>query len=451
MSTISPERFLKHLQDISIVLIDICEHENVFIKYGEALTEISLEPSTMDDGTDVESYIVIDNISIEKFPLIMSRIQNFLSGNVNLVCYDNKIEIHWRNTTSSDTEFTYEGNGDQDLGDEGVFPYVEIPFWLDDLIFNKIGGLYQPNPQKFSYNLRNTKDQNLTYLGTYFPRSYAESYLLFRSIFIAKGFQEHYRKVASLQIMDIGSGTAGEIVGLIHAFVSVFEYSPKLNILLVDGNLQALNLARSVIRDTCGILGVQVELTMENLEIHSSVELDNITSKITKNYDFILTSKFINELMMVSPALNKKLYYDFVRIFKEVLKPKGLICIIDITTQLNEEEYFPKILNAQINELERDDDQLKTLIPLSCNTYGKKCDGGCFFGRIISLSHSHNANELTKIACRVVGNSEFISPLLRSNEAVTYYSPWINFRHQSRQLFCIKGSNQNERLDAFKI
>ena len=62
---------------------------------------------------------------------------------------------------------------------------TQLPSWLDDFIFKQLNAEYAPNFQKFDLNLDLTKEENLKYLGTYFPRSYAESFCIFDNIFFS--------------------------------------------------------------------------------------------------------------------------------------------------------------------------------------------------------------------------------------------------------------------------
>ena len=55
------------------------------------------------------------------------------------------------------------------------FPIVySLPQWVDDLIFDELKAEYAPDHIRFEYNLNLDSKEVLTYLGTYFPRSYAE-------------------------------------------------------------------------------------------------------------------------------------------------------------------------------------------------------------------------------------------------------------------------------------
>ena len=59
---------------------------------------------------------------------------------------------------------------------------ITLPQWLDDLIFKELKAQYRPQYADMT-NIDDDKEKTLNYLGTYFPRSYAESYCIFSEFF----------------------------------------------------------------------------------------------------------------------------------------------------------------------------------------------------------------------------------------------------------------------------
>ena len=51
-----------------------------------------------------------------------------------------------------------------------------LPHWLDKTIFNEHGAIYAPEHVRYEYNLKLNSEELKVYLGTYFPRSYAEMF-----------------------------------------------------------------------------------------------------------------------------------------------------------------------------------------------------------------------------------------------------------------------------------
>ena len=59
---------------------------------------------------------------------------------------------------------------------------VILPRWLDNLIFERLGAKYCRSNADMTV-IDWDKNNVLNYLGTYFPRSYAEAYCIFSDFF----------------------------------------------------------------------------------------------------------------------------------------------------------------------------------------------------------------------------------------------------------------------------
>lgn len=83
-----------------------------------------------------------------------------------------------------------------------------INFPLYKYILEELHATYHEEYFDVQYNLQNDEEKNKKYLGTYFPRSFKESYTIFEDIFtvlIDYGFFQN----DTLNILDFGSGTGG--------------------------------------------------------------------------------------------------------------------------------------------------------------------------------------------------------------------------------------------------
>ena len=71
---------------------------------------------------------------------------------------------------------------------------IQLPKWIDDLIFQLMGATYAPSGEsrEFDSNLDLSKDKLMVYLGTYFPRSYAESYSIWCNLFSNDVIKKEY-------------------------------------------------------------------------------------------------------------------------------------------------------------------------------------------------------------------------------------------------------------------
>ena len=101
------------------------------------------------------------------------------------------------------------------------------------------------------------KDEIKKYLGTYFPRSYAESFCIF-SNFLSKESRV-YKNCQELSIFDFGCGTGGELVGFIMAITKQLPNIKKIEIRALDGNSYALRLLECILEKTAKALCLDIE------------------------------------------------------------------------------------------------------------------------------------------------------------------------------------------------
>lgn len=138
----------------------------------------------------------------------------------------------------------------------------ELPEWLDDYIFNELGAKYSRTNTNMTV-IDWGKEDMLSYLGTYFPRSYTEAYCIFSDYF--KNNFTKWTKRNSLSVFDFCCGTGGEIIGLLTAMEDSLENIESVKIYAHDGNRNALRLFEKV---------------MSKFEIHTSLKTEYRTSCI---------------------------------------------------------------------------------------------------------------------------------------------------------------------------
>ena len=127
---------------------------------------------------------------------------------------------------------------------------VSLPKWLDDYIFNQLKANYCPSNSDMTV-IDWDKSNVLNYLGTYFPRSYAEAYCIFHKFYGKDFLSWFYRN--KISIFDFGCGTGGEIIGLISAIVHLLPNVKWVEITALDGNHAALRIFESVIQSVSSL------------------------------------------------------------------------------------------------------------------------------------------------------------------------------------------------------
>ncbi len=82
---------------------------------------------------------------------------------------------------------------------------VILPKWLDNLIFGILSAQYSKK-NKDLVVLEWEKDEVLCYLGTYFPRSFAESYRIFSTFFLSTNVNIKTRSLSPCLTLAVEQG-----------------------------------------------------------------------------------------------------------------------------------------------------------------------------------------------------------------------------------------------------
>ena len=120
--------------------------------------------------------------------------------------------------------------------------------WLYNYIYDVVGARNNADWAKARQNLHNTHEDNINYLGTYFPRTFTE---VCRIISYLKQDTQYFEEISNkscFRILSAGCGTGGDICGLIHAIHTV-KPNTSFEVSLFDGNADALNLCQDVLNE----------------------------------------------------------------------------------------------------------------------------------------------------------------------------------------------------------
>jgi len=303
-----------------------------------------------------------------------------------------------------------ENSNEEDI--EHLKTTTRLPAFLDNFIYNQLGAIYAPNFQRFGYNLNLTNEEVLKYLGTYFPRSYAESFCIFDNIFQNKEYKQAISEKTSFNILSVGAGTGGDIVGLITIIEKYSQQISEINIWAIDGNKKALDILEQLIDNFRNHTSKTI-----NIKTIDSVfaSVSDITSDeiINNEFDFILSFKLICEIIATGNRRLDNSYYDFVISFLPMLKKNGLSVLLDVTTKPNHTKHNPILMNRQVNKALRELDDYNSLLPISCGIYGKHCYfDDCFHQQIFTITHQKQKNDKSKVAYRVIGHNDLVNKIV---------------------------------------
>lgn len=291
-----------------------------------------------------------------------------------------------------------------------------LPEWLHKYIFEYLGAEEKPDPKEFCRNLHSDDAKNKIYLGTYFPRSFAESYCIHENLFRYESYADIIRGKESLSILSVGCGTGGDILGLLCAIDECCPSIRQLDVVAFDGN----HIAIDYLNDLLNLEPIKHRFTITEhyvpLSVTSKDDILHDISQMGDSYDLILSFKCINELMEAK-ILNKDAFKDIAEILCPKLNETGLFTLLDVTDK-HCGEWQSKNLNSGLGSFHRSNIGYKSLLPVPCHFYSHKCAGGrCFTNKKFCGTFTSD----DKVVYRVIGRTTFVDRMFPSmKDGISY-------------------------------
>ena len=290
---------------------------------------------------------------------------------------------------------------------------TRLPSWLDHFIYEELKGRWNADHEKFEFNLHSSQDDNLVYLGTYFPRSYADSFCIFDNLFSIDSYHSCLERKDSLKILSIGCGTGGDIIGLLTALLrNLTQFNNDIYVYAVDGNSHALSIFKSVFDRFCVSTRCSAHLYVKQT-VFDGFSTDCLSDWPIQEFDFIVSSKMIGEIISSGSGNRDNSYYDFCKTFLPKLTESGVCYILDVTTKpLHSSLFFPHMMSEQLNRLMREECDFEVLVPICCSHFGPICqDSRCFQQKEFSVSHSRRSSDKCRVSYRLIARKEFVQSL----------------------------------------
>lgn len=262
--------------------------------------------------------------------------------------------------------------------------HIKLPLWLDDLIYKDIKANHQPC-RKDMVVLNWDRTEIIKYLGTYFPRSFAESYCVF-----TKYFEAHanvFAEKTSLNIFDFGCGTGGELLGLLCAIIENLSV-PTINIKALDGNFNALRILEYILDRFKTDYHNGICFNVMPLKIDDVYDMSVIEPHIPNDNHIILIFKSICEIASLRQFEERNPYHHVLDIMLKKLSTDGVICLADVSS-FNEEqhEWLPKLIDK------------------ACKDTGSKvCMRNNNYNEVFYVSHSGKSCDSSKLSWRILNN-----------------------------------------------
>lgn len=324
-----------------------------------------------------------------------------------------------------------------------------LPHWLDKKIFNEHNAIYAPEHERYEYNLDLNDEELKVYLGTYFPRSYAEMFCIVDNLMQNKAFAEIIKAEDQINILDCGCGTGGEILGLITALAKRLP-QVNTNVTAIDGNEGALAILKEMVEKNPS-RNVQANITTLCQTFNSPNDLTKLANS-KKNYHFVLCDKMVCELIS-KQVLSNDAYAIMAKMLASHLHENGLLIMLDVTTM---DEYtglfYPRLMNNSINEYVRKSRTIETLLPLSC-ACNEGCKDLCFMQQTFCVRHSHKTTDESRVCYRVLCRKPLKEAILKNAniEGVVHVIHPVKYKQNDESAICRQSKDNQTIIDSFNI
>lgn len=395
----------------------------------------------------------------ENIPQLKEKVVKFsklLSKPIVQETTENKTILYWFEGLQNDLQeddTTRKSNLADNQIIEKIKSETRLPKWLDKYIFEILQAKYEPDFEKFDYNLEHSTEELLIYLGTYFPRSFSESFCIFDDIFSNRIYNLEVSTKDEFNILDIGCGTGGNLIGLLTAINKHFSCIRTINVWAIDGNSDALQILESIIKKFIGNYSININFKLLNETFKEVNEISKLFNIIPcKSFDFIMSFKTIVEIISKGNGLNNNSYYKWFDLTCDLLNSNGLAIIVDVTTKTDYSDYLPLLLNEQSRNFIKDKPLFKILSPLSCNCYSHTCNNHCFYHHEFYVSHRQKNKDASRIAYKIIGRSIYVDKILKDRKKGKFVINWkqldINLPNGG---ICINSIGGDIFIDSYKI
>lgn len=308
-----------------------------------------------------------------------------------------------------------------------------LPNWLNRLLFDSLGARHEPNWKKFEHNLAVNADDIRIYLGTYFPRSYAEAFCILDALLANSAYRASWDNKTEAWLLDLGCGTGGNIIGLLTALTKHCPNLATIHVHAFDGNALALDVAKTTVHAFASHASCAVDV---DLTVKTMTNLDDFPTPANDTYDFITSFKMGGEIISTSAGESNGFYHRFLSSYAALLSDNGLFILLDVTTKPEHTDFYPQLLNNQVSRFIQEQPAFATLVPVPCYLYESDCLEACFTQKEFSVTHRGARNDLSRVAYRV---------LTRKNCAATF-----NDNIETNAEYVISTRAANERLNICK-
>lgn len=296
-----------------------------------------------------------------------------------------------------------------------MIKFKNLPDWLHDFIYNDMGGSYEPDKAAFQNNLFSDEEKNRKYLGTYFPRSFAESYCIFCNLFDNAAYVESIKDRDSFSILTFGCGTGGDLMGLLEAIAEKLPWIKNIEMTAYDGNFNAIAMMKKIVDHPHNQGRFHIHPDYAPVPMESSEDFELFCRAIDKPYDFIMSFKMVNELYR-HKILPTKPYQHLLEALTPKLTGTGVMLLLDVPLK-EKGVNLPLLLTYGMREFLRAHGEFEAMVPVPCHVKSRDCNERCylravFYGDIFTserVSYCMLARtDMAKRVCDGIRNDNYV-------------------------------------------
>lgn len=325
-----------------------------------------------------------------------------------------------------------------------------LPLWLDKYLFNELRAIYAPEHTRYEYNLDLNEDELKVYMGTYFPRSYAELFCIADNLLGNKEYLNILELKREVNILDFGCGTGGELIGLLMVLEKYIKNSININIWAFDGNEKAMDCLQMILKLTKSRIKHTCNLHLRCKEIFNEMDLKDIEFPAIC-FDFIFCNKIACELLS-HKVVKDNCYATLAELLTPCLNEDGILLLLDVTTKDEHSDWFyPQLMNLELNEFTSYFPQYVTLLPVSCSCFAD-CRELCYMQQTFIVYHSRKAKDESRVCYRIICHSEFRKTLhLHIPPDIGFIIHSTKYKYGDSTAFCVRAGKKNKNIDSFNI
>lgn len=336
----------------------------------------------------------------------------------------------------------------------------EIPAYLGEIL-QKLGCVYNQNFEEVKNTVTWPDDKLCEYLGTYYERTYLETKLILENVFKEKKLQSFLKTHREFNILDIGSGPGPCSIAVCDFLLEKF---PNITIKIdcIDGKDGFLTYFELIIEEFNKIFNSNILLRKHCFTFDDtskfSIEIKKIIEQSFqgKKYQFILCSKFINELyrFYYKENCNLNLYTQVCQIAETYLENQGFFYLVDVTDKINQYgDYLNIIMNKEIKEFYRKTkkSELQIVFPVPCGIWINNCNQNECFSQInVPFKSMNKFNNISKINLKffIKSKNEYYSNNDKKNKTIYRIKdnnyPTNQYCYQGklrRNIFCLNNDD----------